>query len=172
MLWLPLGFGLAGCTTTVHNRWAMEGDTLRHWQLQMHTMPVEIHGGFAAQDATAIAAEVARGTTPEVYAAQRPAPDTPLQKTPRVLIYLGTGYLPSDETYCQPKPKLRTVGSQVGKVNIFAAICDGSRLVVRTEQQQPSDQWVYSQVGAIVEKAEERLLYAVSTSPGTPSMGQ
>lgn len=169
---VPLGLGLVGCASTVQNRWANEHDTLHRWQLKMRTMPVEIHGGFTNQNAAAIAAAVRGGTTPELYAARVPSPDAPLDKSPRVLIYIGTSYLPADDSYCRVKPRLRVAASEVGKVNVFGAICDGPRLVVRAEDRVDSVQVANPGEDAVIDKMKNRLLYAVSTSAATPSMGQ
>lgn len=162
---------LSGCATTVHNRWANEHDTLHRWQLKMRTMPVEIHGGFTNQNAEAIAAMVTRGTTPELYNSQHKDPDAALARIPRVLIYIGTSYLPADASYCQPRPVLRVSDSQADKVNVFGAICDGGRLVVRAEDKVPAVALNHSGEEAIVKTMKERLLYAVSTNPAIPSAG-
>ena len=164
----PLGLCLTGCAGTLHNRWATQDDTLEYWHDSIQTAPVEVHGGFAGHDASMLARSIPNGTTPELYPTQG-HPQASLASTPRIVLYVGMNQIPADDTYCSQAPVLRAVAVDQGKVDVAAALCDGTRLVVRARRDLTPEHFAGHGVASVVHAIKSRLMLALSTNPNAPA---
>lgn len=119
---------LAGCRTTVDARWTNSDDTVDHWKKAMPKLPVEVRGALPDATSQQIAEVI-----PNAKAADANASTPAHLMSPRLVVELGQGAKPHDDTYCA-KPAQDTAGSTAGTQTISLAICDGARLVATSSK--------------------------------------
>ena len=115
-----LGLCLTGCAGTLENQRATDSDTLMNWKESMQTMPVEVHGSFAGDDAAEAARLMPNGTTPTLYRTQDHS-GSELASAPRIVLYVGVDQIPTDDTYCSNTPELHHVAVNQGEIDVVAA---------------------------------------------------
>ena len=162
-----LGLYLTGCAGTLNNQRATESDTLANWKESMQTMLIEVHGGFASHDAAETARRIPNGTTPELYPMQNHS-GIDLASMSRIVLYVGMNQIPTDDTYCSKTPALRGIAVNQGEINVAAALCDGTRLVVRARRDITQEHLASRGEASVVNAIKSRLMLALSTNPNAP----
>jgi hypothetical protein len=162
-----LGLYLTGCAGTLNNQSATESDTLINWKESMQTMPIEVHGGFASHDAAETARSIPNGTTPDLYPGQNHS-GADLASMPRIVLYVGMSQIPTDNTYCNKTPALRSIAVNHGEIGVTAALCDGTRLVVQARRDITPEHLASQGDAAVVNAIKSRLMLALSTNPSAP----
>ena len=160
----PLGLYLTGCAGTLNNQWATESDTLMNWKGSMQSLPVEVHGGFGSHDAADTAQRIPNGTTPDLYPMQDHS-GADLASVPRIVLYVGMNQIPTDDTYCSKTPSLRSIAVNQGEIDVAAALCDGTRLVVLARRDITPEYLASHGEASVVNAIKSQLMLALSTNP-------
>lgn len=164
----PLLALLAGCQGTLDTRPAQVGDTPDAWSSRLATLPVEVHDlRPGARPASALAAQVERGTTAAQFAAAHPL-SPPLQDQPRVVMYVSTGALASPATLCQAPASTQTPVTTADATTLSAAICDGPRLVDRLVRTSSARALDAGHAAGTAVHLENQLVWALSDRENQP----
>ena len=160
---------LTACQGTLHTRWDTTGESYKEWQPKMASIPIEVHGAVPGSDSKLTMANIPGATDAETYDAQQPD-GPPLRAMRRIVLYIGGNQLPTDRTYCQPAPKLRTAVVAGGMVMFASALCDGARLVVTARREVAPKDSGASTMAHTIQRIKDFMLYGVASSRAQPAL--
>lgn len=140
--------GAAGCNGTLHTRWVQDADTHSLWSSRMAELPIRLHQ--PGKDAIVQTRDGHPRTTQGVMA------------MPRVELYVGGTQAPTYESACTATTTLRADTITKPGTLVFAALCDGPRLVdVAEDHLKPAQA---TPAFPLFRKIEDRLLRAIRIS--------
>ena len=163
LLALPFALGLAGCQGTLHSRWTEQSDTVDYWAPQMNTIPVDVHGTVPGATPEETVARIPLGTTASDFAGKHPTLSG-IESVPRIVLHVGGDQIPTDATYCSANPQMRSIDGKDGHVMLAAALCDGTRLIVRSRRELTPDGLATDKMSSTLKSVKSRLLYGIEIS--------
>jgi hypothetical protein len=158
---------LSGCYESLHTRWAGAGDSAARWSAMMPALPVDLHSQDSSVTPLTALSNIPNATTADSYARSHPDAQ-PLNRQPRLVLYIGGNQLPTAASYCEAVPALQSSSGTPDGVLIGGAICDGSRLVDTVQRTYAADRLASEGPAHAVDDIKSQLLFGLSVRQSKP----